>query len=82
MRSFYLLTAILSLSVSFSSCKKDYSCHCVFKTNGSVAYEEDSNVKGKEDDAIKKCDENDFSENVTVGDSTYLSTAECDVKNK
>lgn len=77
-----LITGFAALSLILISCSKTYTCHCVYKTDGSVSYQEDSKIEGKKDESEKKCADMNSTTTVPVGDSTYVNTIECELKNK
>lgn len=68
------------LSVSISSCSKNYNCHCVYQTNGVTSHEDDTkmsyNSKSKATDA---CNQRNSSTSSTVGGNTYVNTTSCTI---
>lgn len=78
MKKILLVAAVAGMAMA--SCKKDYTCECVYTTNspGSPAYPSTSTklTKMKKDDATKKCDEGDIS----VSSGQYTSTWDCSIK--
>ncbi len=72
--------AALVLAFAVSSCSKNYNCHCVYKSNGTVTHEDDTKISENKQSAAKSsCDGMDASSTSTVGGTTFVNTTECEL---
>ena len=74
MKSIVFILAVVALS--FTSCKKDYTCECIKNSPNGESSESYNTGKMKLDEARAKCNDGDKSE--TVLGQSY--TTECTLK--
>lgn len=80
MKNVRFIAAAFVLAFAVSSCSKNYNCHCVYKTNGSVTHEDDTKISENKQSAAKSsCDQMDASSTSTVSGSTVVNTTECEL---
>lgn len=81
-KSLNIIIVAMMFAIGTTSCSKAYNCHCVYKTNGTIDHEDDSQInEGKKSKTEAKCNEMDRTSTSVVGSNTYVSTVECGLTN-
>lgn len=76
MKKFIPLAAVAVLALTFTSCKKDYSCTCTSTVGGSSASSTTSLGKQTKKDAKAACEA--LASSSTIGGTTYSVSCSLD----
>lgn len=74
-----LLLALPFLAVlSFSSCGKSYTCHCVYTSDGTTSHEDNTKInEGKKSKTQAACEKMSYSNSYEVGGQAHVDAASC-----